>query len=48
MSRRHAVRGAKWLSFFSIRQGIEDLLARDSPESLFSVLLYSLLSTVQI
>ena len=40
--------GAKWLSFFSIRQGIEGLLARDSPESLFYVLLYSLLSTVQI
>ena len=31
-----------------MRQGIEGLLARDSPESLFFVLLYSLLSTVQI
>ena len=48
MSSRHAARGAKWLSFFSIRQGIEGLLARDSPELLFSVLLYSLHSTVHI
>ena len=32
-------------SQFSIRQG---LLARGSPESLFYVLFYSLLSTVQI
>ena len=30
-----------------IRQGIEGLLARDSPELLFYVLLYSLLSTVK-
>ena len=34
--------------FFSIRQGFEGLLTRDSSESLFYVLLYSLLSTVQI
>ena len=46
--RGHAARGAKWVSFFSKRQGIERLQAGDSPESLFYVLLYSLLSTVQI
>ena len=46
--RRHDAPGAKWLSFFSIRQGIEGLVARDSKESLLYVLLYSLLSTVQI
>ena len=38
MSRRHAARGEKWLSFFSIRQGIEGLLVRDSSESPFSVI----------
>ena len=35
ISRRHAVHGAKWLSFFGIRQGSEELLVRDSLESLF-------------
>ena len=34
--------------FFCIRQGIKGLLARDSPEGPFYVLIYSLLSTVQI
>ena len=48
ISRRHDARRVKWLSLFSIRQAIEGLLVRDSPESLFYVLLYSLLSTVQI
>ena len=35
-------------SVSSVGQGMEGLLARDSPESLVYVLLYSLLSTVQI
>ena len=43
ISRRQAARGSKWLSFFSIRQGIEGLLAQDSPESLFYAILYSFL-----
>ena len=38
MSRRQAERRATWLSFFSIRQGIEGLLVQDSLESLFYVL----------
>ena len=38
MSRRQAEHRATWLSFFSIRQGIEGLLVRVSSESLFYVL----------